>query len=98
MTEVLTMDDALDVEVVVCGAGLSGLVAARRLRQNGMCRVVVLEAADQVGGRLLNQRIDGDTVVEGGGQWVGPGQDRVLALRTNSAFRPFPATTVAALS
>ncbi|WP_459960250.1 flavin monoamine oxidase family protein [Nocardia sp. IFM 10818] len=74
------MDEVFDRDVVVVGAGLSGLAAARRLWQNGIRRIAVFEAANRVGGRVLNQRVDADTVVEGGGQWVGPGQDRVLAL------------------
>ncbi len=70
------MDSATtDFDVVVVGAGLSGLVAARRLRQNGIRRIAVFEAAQRVGGRVLNQQVDADTVVEGGGQWAGPGQE-----------------------
>jgi monoamine oxidase len=68
-----------NVEVVVVGAGLAGLTAARRLVQDGR-RVVVLEARDRVGGRVLNHTFADGTVVELGGQWVGPTQDRVLAL------------------
>ncbi len=67
------------VDVAVVGAGLSGLAAARRLRAQGQS-VAVLEARDRVGGRVLNEPIGDDTVVEVGGQWVGPTQDRVLAL------------------
>jgi monoamine oxidase len=66
-------------DVVVVGAGLAGLTAARDLQRAGL-RVLVLEARDRVGGRTLNQPIAPNVVVEVGGQWVGPGQDRVLAL------------------
>lgn len=68
-----------DADVAIVGAGLAGLVAARRLREQG-CSVVVLEARERVGGRLLNAPIGEGKVVEVGGQWVGSGQDRVLAL------------------
>jgi monoamine oxidase len=67
------------VDVAVVGAGLAGLVAARQVRRAGRS-VVVLEARDRVGGRLLNASIGDGKVVEVGGQWVGPTQKRVLAL------------------
>ena len=58
-------------DVVVVGAGLAGLSAARRLVAAGL-RVIVLEARDRVGGRTLNHRLATGQVVEVGGQWVGP--------------------------
>ena len=68
------------VDVVVVGAGLAGLIAARTLRGRGKS-VVVLEARNRVGGRNLDRALPGRVgVVELGGQWAGPGQDRVLAL------------------
>lgn len=65
-------------DVVVVGAGLSGLCAARRLVQQGV-NVTVLEARDRVGGRTWTQDI-GQGRFDVGGQWIGPGQERVRAL------------------
>ncbi|MEV7397141.1 NAD(P)/FAD-dependent oxidoreductase [Aeromicrobium sp. NPDC092404] len=67
------------VDVVVVGGGLSGLVAARKLRAAGRS-VLVLEARDRVGGRVLNHTLSGGSVVEAGGAFVGPTQDRILGL------------------
>lgn len=65
-------------DVIVIGAGLSGLVAARRLQEAGK-HVVVLEARDRVGGRLFTTEI-GDHRFDVGGQFFGPSQTAVRAL------------------
>ena len=65
--------------VVVVGAGLAGLSAARALRAHGV-DVLVVEARDRVGGRTLNHPVGDGKIVEVGGQWVGPGQERILRL------------------
>jgi monoamine oxidase len=77
------------VDVVVVGAGLAGLTAARRLRQEGRS-VLVLEARDRVGGRILNHTFADGTIVELGGQWVGPTQHRVLKLAEELGVATFP--------
>ncbi|WP_312855805.1 flavin monoamine oxidase family protein [Nocardioides stalactiti] len=75
-------------DVVVIGAGVSGLTAARRLTQADHS-VVVLEADSRVGGRTVNLDLGNGVITEGGGQWVGPGQDRVLALIDELGLRTF---------
>lgn len=67
-----------DADVIVIGAGLSGLVCATRLVAGG-ARVRVLEARDRVGGRLLG-RLVGDGLFDLGGQWWTQGQTRLAAL------------------
>src|SRR3954452_23746262 len=67
------------VDVAIVGGGLAGLTAARGLVKKGHS-VIVLEARDRVGGRTLNHALGDGQVIEAGGEFVGPTQDRVLAL------------------
>lgn len=68
-----------DCDVVVVGAGMSGLTAARTLTDAGL-KVAVVEARDRVGGRTLSKTLSNGVVVDMGGQWVAPTQRRVLKL------------------
>lgn len=52
--------------------------------------MVVLEAQDRVGGRTLNHTFSDGTVVEIGGQWVGPTQDRLYALAGELGVEHYP--------
>lgn len=79
----------LDADVIVAGAGLAGLVAARDLLRAGL-EPLVLEARERVGGRLENSSIGDGEIVELGGQWVGPGQTRVAALADELGIGTFP--------
>lgn len=81
--------ETIECEVVVVGAGLAGLSAARELKRLGV-DVVVVEARDRVGGRTLNESIGDGEIVELGGQWVGPTQDHALKLIEDLGLSTFP--------
>ncbi len=83
------MPDSRQTDVVIVGAGLAGLAAARKLTADGI-DCVVLEARDRVGGRTLNHPIGDGKIVEVGGQWVGPTQTRVLELMRELGLESFP--------
>ncbi|WP_141015037.1 flavin monoamine oxidase family protein [Nocardioides sambongensis] len=69
----------LESDVVVVGAGLSGLTAAREVRRAGR-EVVVLEADDRVGGRILTEEWAPGVHLELGAQWIGDTHHRMSAL------------------
>src|SRR5213593_3420410 len=67
----------MDADVIVVGAGLAGLRAARDLGELGY-DVVVLEARDRVGGRAYSVELRGQRA-ELGGSWFTPEQHEVRA-------------------
>src|SRR6476469_202321 len=77
----------LDRDVVIVGAGPSGLTAARELKKAGLS-VAVLEARDRVGGRTWTDTIDG-AMLEIGGQWVSPDQTTLIALLDELGLETF---------
>lgn len=85
--------DSIAVDVAIVGGGLAGLATARQLRERERS-VVVLDARERLGGRLESLRLPGSIIVDLGGQWIGPGQKRVLALQrelgltTHETFTP----------
>jgi monoamine oxidase len=78
-----------DTQVLIIGAGLSGLAAARTLRTSGV-EVQVIEARSRVGGRTEGGRAADGTPLELGGQWIGPTQTRMYALAAELGLETFP--------
>ena len=79
------------VDVVVVGAGLAGLSAARRLHQAGRS-VLVLEARERVGGRCFSRPIGAHAtdVANMGATFVGPTQHRIQTLARELGIGLFP--------
>ncbi len=76
-------------DVVVVGAGLSGLVAARAIARTGHS-VAVVEARDRVGGRMFDRPIAGGEVVDLGAEFIGPTQNHIRALVDELGIATFP--------
>ncbi|WP_349360928.1 FAD-dependent oxidoreductase [Stappia sp.] len=79
---------AADVDVVVIGAGLAGLAAARRLVDLGY-EVIVLEARARIGGRIHTDRSLGAPFEDGAGWIHGPDGNPLSALARKAGTRPF---------
>jgi monoamine oxidase len=76
-------------DCIVVGAGLAGLIAARNLQRRGH-QVLVIEARNRYGGRMSGQYLPSGQWIDRGGQWVGPTQERFLALLDEYKIRRFP--------
>ncbi len=79
-------------DVVVIGAGMSGLIAARELHRAGH-DVLVLEAADRVGGRAMGATTALGSRVDLGGQWLGHDHHRLAALADEFGATVYPMYT-----
>jgi len=81
-----------DASVVIVGAGMSGLVAAREL-SGAAIDFVVVEAADRVGGRMMGETSPLGSRLDLGGQWIGRGHHRFEALAAELGASTFPMRT-----
>ncbi|KAL4004982.1 hypothetical protein ACER0C_004695 [Sarotherodon galilaeus] len=81
-------------DVVVVGAGLSGLSAAHWLKKrDATMKILILEGKDRVGGRTVTVKLPAANDVDRwdlGGQWVGSTQTHVLKLIKELGLEVYP--------
>uniref|UniRef100_A0A3P9QF62 Amine oxidase n=1 Tax=Poecilia reticulata TaxID=8081 RepID=A0A3P9QF62_POERE len=81
-------------DVVIVGAGLSGLSAAHLLtKRDAKLRILILEGKDRVGGRTVSSEIpaaDGADRWDFGGQWVGSTQTHIMELIKELGLEVYP--------
>jgi monoamine oxidase len=78
-----------DADVVIVGAGISGMVAARRVLEAGLTPLV-LEADERVGGRILTEEVIAGVPVELGAQWIGDTHERMFRLAAELGVQTYP--------
>jgi monoamine oxidase len=79
---------AREADVVIVGAGLSGLIAARTVLEAGLTPLI-LEADDRVGGRILTEEALPGIPLDLGAQWIGDTHHRMFALATELGVETF---------
>jgi monoamine oxidase len=84
---------AHDPDVVVLGAGMAGLAAARRLVEHGL-DVELLEATDRIGGRVRTEHAETSLPAELGPEYVHGEPPVTLALLEEAAIGRDPITDV----
>ncbi len=82
------MTQPTEADVVIVGAGLSGMIAARKILAAGL-RPLILEADDRVGGRILTEEVMPGVPVELGAQWIGDTHERMFRLAAELGVETF---------
>ena len=77
-----------EADVLIVGAGISGLIAARTVLAAGLTPLVV-EADTRVGGRVLTEELAG-LPMELGAQWIGDTHHRMFALAAELGVETYP--------
>lgn len=63
-------EPSTDVEVLILGAGISGITAAKTLSESNITNFLILEAEDKIGGRVKNTVLKSGVRVELGANWI----------------------------
>ena len=78
-----------EADVIIVGAGLSGMIAARKVLEAGLMPLI-LEADERVGGRILTQEVMPGVPVELGAQWIGDTHERMFRLAAELGVETYP--------
>jgi len=78
-----------EADVIIVGAGLSGMIAARKVLEAGLTPLI-LEADERVGGRILTQEAIPGVPVELGAQWIGDTHQRMFRLAAELGVQTYP--------
>lgn len=62
--------DSTSKQVLILGGGVAGVIAARTLHENGIQDFLIIEARNELGGRMKSRTFGGNTTVELGANWV----------------------------
>ncbi|OZA10459.1 MAG: amine oxidase [Rhodobacterales bacterium 17-64-5] len=87
-----TVRAATDRRVIVVGAGLAGLAAARALSDAGV-ETLVLEGSDRIGGRVRTSRLWPDLPVDLGASWIHGIRGNPISVLADKAGAPRVATS-----
>jgi monoamine oxidase len=80
-----------EADIVVIGAGVAGIAAARRI-QAANRRVIVVEAAGQIGGRCLTDTATFAAAFDRGARWMhNPDTNPMIKLARNAGLDIYPA-------
>lgn len=78
-----------EADVIIVGAGLSGLYAAREVKAAGF-EPLILEADNRVGGRILTDSSIPGIPLEIGAQWIGDTHARMFRLAAQLGVQTYP--------
>jgi monoamine oxidase len=78
-----------EADVIIVGAGLSGMIAARTVLAAGLTPLV-LEADERVGGRILTEEAIPGVPIELGAQWIGDTHERMFKLAAELGVSTYP--------
>lgn len=76
-------------QIIVVGAGLSGLYLACLLKNNGI-DCIILEASERFGGRIQTLKGSLDTPLEVGATWFSDVHENLLSLIDNLGLKKYP--------